>query len=281
MGGSLVKDYIIIKPSPKKLHKECNKDIWALFKDNKLMVLNRCGEYILPTLKDIRDYNINIFNIQCIGEYEGVNLMCGETDDELQKAEVEYVDLMTLGNSQDEFLYTIATKGNLLLNWLKLNKHCGICGSENYIKDSYNERALVCTKCGNTTWPRTSPAIIVAVIKDDKLLMVHNKLFPNRKYGLVAGFVEYGETFEDCVKREVYEETGIKVKNIRYFGSQPWPFPNSMMVGFTAEYQEGELNPDGVEISHAAWFSREEVLKIYKKSFSIGSKLIQWFLENY
>ena len=281
MEDSLVKDYLIIKPSPKKLHKECNKDLWAVFKDNKLMVFNRKGDHSLPTLKDIKDHNIKIFNIQCIGELKGVNLMCGETNVEVKSSEIEYLDLMTLGKGQDELLYTIATKGNLLLNWLKLNKRCGICGSENYIKDSYNERALVCSKCGNTTWPRTSPAVIVAVTKGDKLLMVYNKLFPQRKYSLIAGFVEYGETFEDCVKREVYEEAGIRVKNIRYFASQPWPFPNSMMVAFTAEYKEGELNPDGVEISHAAWFSKDEVLKVHNKSFSIGSKLIQWYLENY
>lgn len=110
---------------------------------------------------------------------------------------------------------------------------------------------------------------------------MYNKQFPERKYSVIAGFVEYGETFEECVKREVYEETGIRVKNIRYFGSQPWPFPNSMMVGFTAEYMEGELRPDGEEILFAGWFSKDEVRQKYRESFSIGSKLIEWFLNNY
>lgn len=263
------------------LHKESDEDIWVIFKDNRLMLFNRWGEYSLPRLKDIKDINMNIFNVQCIGELEGVNLMCGEIMDEVKNHEIEYMDLVTIIKSQDKFIYTLASKGNLLLNWLRLNKCCGICGSENYLKDSYTERALVCSKCGNTTWPRTSPAVIVAVTKEDKLLMVYNKQFPERKYSVIAGFVEYGETFEDCVKREVYEETGIKVKNIKYFGSQPWPFPNSMMVAFTAEYLEGEIRPDGEEISYAGWFSKEEVMDKYNESFSIGSKLIQWFLDNH
>ena len=218
----------------------------------------------------LKDMNIRVFNIQCIGEFEGLNLMCGEINEEVKNHEIEYMDLMTVGKHQDRFIYTLATKGNLLLNWLKLNKRCGICGSENYLKDSYTERALVCSKCGNTTWPRTSPAVIVAVTKGDKLLLVYNKQFPDRKYSVIAGFVEYGETFEECVEREVYEEAGIKVKNIKYFGSQPWPFPNSMMVAFTAEYLEGEIKADGEEISHADWFSKEEVMDKYNKSFSIG-----------
>ena len=97
-------------------------------------------------------------------------------------------------------------------------------------------------------------------------------------YSLIAGFVEMGETFEDCVKREVYEETGIKVHNIKYFGSQPWPFPNSMMIGFTADYLEGEIIVDNEEILDAKWFSKDEIPGVYRKSISISSKLIEWFL---
>lgn len=286
IGGRRVEDYLmaektIIKPSPKKLHKECDEDIWVLFKNNKAMLFNAQGEYRFPKLGDIKRLNMNVSYIQCIGEIKGLNLMCGEVEGEVEKDEIEYIDLMAIAKLDDEFMYILASKGSLFLNWLKLNRRCGVCGSENYLKDSYTERALVCSRCGNTTWPRTSPAVIVAVTKEDKLLLVYNKQFPERKYSVIAGFVEYGETFEDCVKREVYEETGIKVKNIRYFGSQPWPFPNSMMVAFTAEYLEGEIKPDGEEISFAGWFSKDEVRDKYIESFSIGSKLIQWFLKSH
>jgi NAD+ diphosphatase len=276
-----MKEKEVIKPSPKKLHRDSDEDIWILFKNNRAMLFNIDGEYRFPQLGDIKRLNIEISYIQCIGDINGLNLMCGEVENEIENDEIEYMDLMTIAKQEDELMYTLASKGSLFLNWLKLNKCCGVCGSENYLKDSYTERALVCSKCGNTTWPRTSPAVIVAVTREDKLLLVYNKQFPERKYSVIAGFVEYGETFEDCVKREVYEEAGIKVKNIKYFGSQPWPFPNSMMVAFTAEYLEGEIRPDGEEISQAGWFSKDEVKEKYIESFSIGSKLIQWFLDSH
>lgn len=278
MGSKVMKEYILLKPSPKPLHKETDDDIWFLFKENKLMLLDEMGKHILPRFRDLKKLNINICNTQCIGGYRGLNSYCGELETKFKNKNIVYLDLMTLREKVDKEIYTLATKGNLLLNWLKLNKHCGICGSETYLKDSFTERALVCSNCGNTTWPRTSPAIIVAVMKDDKLLMVLNRQFPNRKYSVIAGFVEYGETFEECVRREVYEESGIKVKNIQYFGSQPWPFPNSMMVAFTAEYLEGEIKVDGEEILHADWFSKEDISGKYNESMSIGSELIKWFL---
>lgn len=275
------KKYINIKPSPIQLHEEKDEDIWVLFKDNKLVLLKREGKYSIIKLKDIKKFKLKVYNIQCIGEYEGLNLMCGEINRSIEDDEIEYIDLLTVAKQHDEFIYTLASKGNLLLNWFKKNKYCGVCGKENYMKNSINERVLVCSECGNLTWPRTSPAIIVAVTKGDKLLLVYNKKFPERKYSVIAGFVEYGETLEDCVKREVYEEAGIKVKNIKYFGSQPWPFPNSMMIAFTAEYLEGEIKVDGEEIESANWYSKEEVIDRYNKTVSIGSELIQWFLDTH
>lgn len=275
-----MKDYLRLKPSPKPLCEESEDDLWILFKDDKMMLIKKDEEYAIPRLKDIKKFNIQLQNVQCIGELLNCNCFCGEMDERIEDENIEYLDLWTLSYG-DRSIYTLAMKGRLLLNWLKLHKHCGICGAPTYLKDSYNERALVCSKCGNTTWPRTSPAIIVAVTRGDKLLLVYNRMFPERKYSVVAGFVEYGETFEECVEREVYEETGIKVKNIKYFGSQPWPFPNSMLVAFTAEYLSGEIKEDGEEIIHAGWFTKDEIKGKYDKSISIGTKLIEWFIENH
>lgn len=281
MNYNLSRKYMDIKPSPKQLHEDNDEDIWVLFKDNKVILLKREGKYSIPKLKDVKRLKMEVNNIQCIGELEGLNLMCGEVSEAIDNSEIEYMDLFTAAKNEDESIYALASRGNLLLNWYKLNKYCGVCGGKNYLEDSFSERALVCSNCGNKTWPRTSPAIIVAVTKGDKLLLVYNKKFPERKYSVIAGFVEYGETLEECVKREVYEEAGIKVKNIKYFGSQPWPFPNSMMIAFTAEYLEGEIKVDGEEIEFANWYSKEEVMDRYKKSVSIGSELIQWYLDNY
>ncbi|CCQ92816.1 NAD(+) diphosphatase [[Clostridium] ultunense Esp] len=276
-----MEDYILFQPSVKPIHKEDEEDFWFLFKDNQLMVYEGKGNITIPRQKDVLDLNISIYNIQCMGAYSGYNCQCGEFVDHIEEENISFMDLRTLSEFVDENIYLMASKANLLLNWLKLNQHCGICGSKMYIKDSKYERAMVCSNCGNTTWPRTSPAIIVAITKEDKLLLARNRQFPNRRYSVIAGFVEYGETFEECVKREVYEEVGIKVKNIKYFGSQPWPYPNSMMIGFTAEYLDGEIKVDGEEIVDADWFTKEEVQGMYKKSISIGSQLIEWFLEKH
>lgn len=280
-GGVNVDDYLIFEPSVKPLHKNSNEDFWFLFKDNKLMVIKEKNQISIPRWDNVDRLNMSIYNIQSMGSYCGYNCNCGEIVDNINKKYIELIDLRTLSKLVDENVYLLASKANLLLNWLKLNQHCGVCGSKMYKKDSQFERAMVCSNCGNTTWPRTSPAIIVAVTKGDKLLLAHNRYFPEGRYSVIAGFVEYGETFEDCVKREVYEEVGIKVKNIKYFGSQPWPYPNSMMIGFTAEYLDGDIEVDGEEILHADWFSKEEVPGMYNKSISIGSELIEWFLNNH
>jgi NAD+ diphosphatase len=125
-----------------------------------------------------------------------------------------------------------------------------------------------------------SPAIIVAVVRGRTILLGHAARFPGAMYSVLAGFVEPGESLEDCVRREVKEETGVKVKDIRYFGSQPWPFPNSLMVGFTAEYAGGEITMDEKEIVDARWFTADSLPTIPDK-ISIARKLIDWFVETY
>ena len=270
-----MEDYISFKPSPKPLNKRTENDICFLFKENKLALLEAKNNYSFPRIKDL---DVDLINTQYMGDYKGSNCLCGEFKGDIDNQQIVFMDLMAFSEKVEKDIYMLAAKANLLLKWLKANKCCGVCGSPTYLKDSFSERALVCSKCGNTTWPRTSPAVIVAVTKDDKLLLVYNKQFPERKYSPVAGFVEYGETFEECVKREVYEETNIRVKNIKYFGSQPWPFPNSLMVAFIAEYLDGDIEEDGEEIGHAKWFSREEIPGKYVDSISIGSDLIKWFL---
>lgn len=142
------------------------------------------------------------------------------------------------------------------------------------------ERARVCPKCGFASFPRLSPAAITADIKDGRILLAHAKHFKEKTYSIIAGFVELGETLEECVKREVMEEVGIEDDNIRYFGSQPWPFPNSLMLGFTAEYKSGEITVDGVEIGEAGWFTPANLPEI-PSNLSIARKLIDWYEDTY
>ncbi len=133
-------------------------------------------------------------------------------------------------------------------------------------------------QCNLTNYPRVSPAIIVAIIRDNQILLARNRRFKGGFFSVLAGFAEPGESLEECVAREVNEEVGIAVKNIRYFGSQPWPFPNSLMVGFIADYAGGRINVDKTEIIEAAWFSAQNLPPIPPK-ISIARQLIDWFVE--
>ena len=141
-----------------------------------------------------------------------------------------------------------------------------------------SERAQVCPQCGLTAFPRLSPAIIVCIRRGEQILLARNHRFPPGRFSVLAGFVEPGETLEEAVAREVREEVGIRVRDIRYFGSQPWPFPNSLMLGFTAEYAEGELVVDESELAEAHWFTRDNLPDL-PPPISIARRLIEDFLE--
>jgi NAD+ diphosphatase len=145
-----------------------------------------------------------------------------------------------------------------VLQWRRESAFCGSCGAPN--GDAPLELARLCPKCGRLEFPRIAPAVIVFVTRDDgRGLLAHNVKFKNKVYSLIAGFNEAGESLEATVVREVREEVGIEVAGVRYVTSQPWPFPNSLMVGFLAKYAGGELKPDGKEITDARWLTRKEM----------------------
>ena len=135
-----------------------------------------------------------------------------------------------------------------------------------------------CTQCGKEVWPQLATAVIVLIHRGDEVLLVHAKNFKSDFYGLVAGFVETGETLEEAVHREVMEETGIKIKNVTYFSSQPWPYPSGLMVGFNADYVSGELRLQRSELSKGGWFSKNNLPTIPEK-LSIARMLIDAWLE--
>jgi NAD+ diphosphatase len=163
-----------------------------------------------------------------------------------------------------------------MLEWDRGNRFCGACGAPLAMRSDV--RAKECTACGRLVFPRISPAIIVAIERGARLLLARSARFAEELYSVLAGFVEPGETLEEAVYREVKEEVGITVKNIRYFGSQPWPFPDSLMVGFTAEYDAGEIAIDGEEIVAARWFAADQLPSI-PGPISIARRLIDAFIE--
>ncbi len=260
-------------------HPEKIKDdsLWFLIHEQKIIVFSDDGKLSIPEYKTLTENNISSEDIQYMGLYN--NTPCYAADitstDNLPECCSIHPPLTLLDEIGIDFV-RLAGLANQYINWNRNHRFCGKCGKFTENKD--DERAKVCPSCGQIYYPRLSPAIIVAVLKDDKLLMASSPRFPSKFYSVLAGFVEPGETLEECVRREVFEEVGIKIKNIKYFGSQPWPFPDSLMVGFTADYDSGEFVIDEKEISDAGWFKKDEIPRI-PPSISIARKLIDWFLE--
>lgn len=173
-------------------------------------------------------------------------------------------------------LYLKAGKCQELLYWDHNTKYCGVCGAPMRMDTAISKK---CTECGKEVWPQLATAVIVLIHRDDEVLLVRARNFRTDFYGLVAGFVETGETLEEAVARETLEETGISIKNIRYFGSQPWPYPCGLMVGFHADYVSGEIHLQRSEIAKGGWFGRDTLPTIPEK-LSIARMLIDDWLEN-
>jgi NAD+ diphosphatase len=175
--------------------------------------------------------------------------------------------------SDDEF--GVAGRALGLTAWDRDFAFCGRCGAPT--ERSSTERVRTCTRCGFGAYPRLSPAVIMLVERDGKALLARNARFTRPFYSTLAGFVEVGETLEQAVAREVAEEAGLVVDDIRYFGSQPWPFTGSLMIGFTAHAQSGDIVPDPTELADAGWFAPDE-LPIVPPKLSIARELIDDFV---
>ena len=168
-------------------------------------------------------------------------------------------------------LYLKAGKCRELLYWDQNTRFCGVCGGPMKMHTDISKR---CEHCGKEVWPQVSPAVIVRITRgDNEILMARARNFRGDFYGLIAGFVETGETLEEAVCREVQEETGLQVTDIRYFGSQPWPYPCGLMVGFTARYAGGQIHVQREELKNVAWFHRDHLPKLPEK-LSIARRLI-------
>lgn len=177
-------------------------------------------------------------------------------------------------------IYAMAGKAHEILYWDQNTKFCGVCGAPMKLHTDISKR---CTQCGKEVWPHLATAIIVAITRNEgrEILLVQSNKFKADYMGLVAGFVETGETLEQCVRREVMEETQISIKNIRYYDSQAWPYPSGLMVGFTAEYDCGELELQRSELNKGGWFSRNNMPAI-PGEVSLARRLIDaWMKSNF
>ena len=172
--------------------------------------------------------------------------------------------------------YLRAGKAFELLNWNNSHKYCGYCGALLKATSTISKK---CTNCGREIWPSISPAIIVLIYDKDRVLLVRSNTFKGSFYGLVAGFVEFGESIEETVVREITEETQLQVENVKYFGSQPWPYPQGIMLGFFAHYKSGEVKLQESELVAGGWFDIHNLPQVPGPA-SMARKLIDYYIEH-
>jgi NAD+ diphosphatase len=264
------------KPALKPDKNNNNPAYWFIFNEDKLLIDTK-NKNKIPLTKNLQEYHISPIRTIYLGKLENYPCYAAEVEpNTLAPQKMTFENLRSAYKCLDENIYLLAGRAIQIINWDKNHQFCGKCGTPTQNRD--HEMAKICPKCGFMSFPRLSPAVITAIIKNDKILMAKHAYRENM-YGLIAGFVEPGETLKECVERETMEEVGLKVKNIKYFGSQPWPYPHSLMIGFTAEYRSGKIKVDGKEITEARWFSSGEIPRSPSK-MSIASELIDWFIEN-
>lgn len=263
-----------------------DRGLWFIFSSNKMLYAKDGEKITVPQLLSPTELGLKTTPPLYLGQADGVSCWTAElldTDYNIADCSgcpenTDFKNLRELYPVLGEEIFSLAGRALQLNNWNISWQYCPSCGGP--LDNSKEERAKVCSKCSKPYYPVISPAIIVAVTKDDRILLARNLRHVSfKRYSILAGFVEPGESLEETVQREVEEEVNIKVKNIKYYASQSWPFPHSLMLGFTAEYNSGEIRVDGVEIGEADWFSADNLPEIPPHG-SISRILIDNFVKN-
>lgn len=245
------------------------------------LVLRRDGDAIdLPNDDDAASLGARVETAHALGGAGGAEALGAAVRDDAELraplAVVDWFELRRVVRGLGEDCFRLAGAAKQLVEWEGTHRFCGRCATPT--ERATGERAMKCPKCGLLAYPRLSPAVIVLVRRGDEALLARNARFPLPFFSTLAGFVEVGETLEECVAREMREEVGVEVKDLRYFGSQPWPFPHSLMIGFIAEHAEGEIAPDPSEIADAQWF-RADALPQIPPRLSIARRMIDAWVE--
>ncbi len=232
--------------------------------------------FAVPVVRSLQDLGLTPLRTQFLGMLGDEACFSAELPADHRAPEgAHFRDLRSLyGRLRDE-LFAVAGRAVQIMEWDRSHQFCGACGAPTTLHDK--ARARVCSRCRAEAFPRLSPAIIVSVERGDEILLARSPHFPDGIYSTLAGFVDPGESLEEAVRREVREETGVWVQNASYFGSQPWPFPGSLMIGFRAEYESGEVIPDGVEIEAADFFHVDALPRTFPSPMSISHWLIEDF----
>ncbi|MGO9951373.1 MAG: NAD(+) diphosphatase [Dissulfurispiraceae bacterium] len=253
---------------------------WFIYRGNEVIISKQSAFRGIPFFYDIKRSGIQIVRQHYLGSLDWRDCFCAETDyDTAIPDYMTFSPLRPLLEVLGEEMFQIAGRAFQVIDWDRKHQFCSRCGSQLRIKS--DERAKTCHSCGLVAYPVIAPAVIVAVVRDDTLLLAHSLRFQAGLYSVLAGFAEAGETLEECVRREVREEVGIGITDINYFGSMPWPFPNSLMVGFTAHHASGEIVVDHSELEDAGWYGIDNLPQHTPVKGTIARKLIDWFIEKY
>lgn len=244
---------------------------WILRCENRLLTLPADGAGALFPLGRAADFGVPENSLP-VGQWQGRPCHAADVDRHPAIAGGEATPLRDIFALAGDAAFALAGRATQLLDWRRQHRFCGQCGTPTVLKVS--ETAMQCPSCDLLAYPRISPAVMVLVRDGEKLLLARSPRFKPGVYSALAGFVEAGETLEQCAAREVREEVGIEIANLRYFHSQPWPFPNSLMVAFFADYAGGTITPEPSEIEAAAWF-RPDALPPLPAPVSIARRLIE------
>ncbi|HLN61845.1 MAG TPA: NAD(+) diphosphatase [Symbiobacteriaceae bacterium] len=249
---------------------------WFAFRRSELLVLQNESGIEIPAGATFPVAGVTLQNTHQVGEVDGTPCFAAELAGDVEPpAGTVFLGLRALYGKVLPALYKQAGRAVQIVDWDRSHRFCGRCGTPTTLRQG--EWAMECPTCKELYFPRLSPAVIVLIRDGDRALLGRSHRFPPGQYSTLAGFVEPGETLEEAVEREVHEEVGVQLTNIRYFGSQPWPFPNSLMVGFTADYAGGEIRVQEEELADARWFRFDE-LPLVPPPLSIARRLIDWFV---
>ena len=247
--------------------------LWFLISGNRIVLSVRGGPRVLPSADELKTLLPGVEKSFYLGRIQGRPCYAAEvSEDTVLPTPLALVELRRYIASLEDALYREAAGyASEIIHWERNHRYCGRCGAA--VRDGSGEYVKVCSECGLHSYPRISPAVIVGVRRGNELLLVQAHRHRAGMYSNVAGFVEAGESLEQTVAREVLEETGIRIRNIRYFGSQAWPFPSTLMIGFTAEYGGGEIRREEDEILDARWFAVDALPRVPER-YTIARRII-------
>jgi NAD+ diphosphatase len=270
----------MILAAPERFVASCNAPrrldapaLWFVFQGSQILVSPGDPWVEVPQARALADIGLAPLREQYLGTLGGVPCFTAEVaETAAAPAGMKWSGLRALFGALDDTVFALAGRAFQIMDWDRSHQFCGRCGTPTKLKDG--ERSRQCPSCGQLHYPRIAPAIMALIRRGPEFLLARSPHFPPGMYSALAGFSEPGETLEQTLVREVREEVGIEVANIRYFASQPWPFPHSLMIAFHCDHAGGEITPDPAEIEAADWFALDRLPQALPSPISISRRLI-------